>query len=173
MNNIFLIGPMGAGKTAAGRALANKLGRPFTDTDLLVKKLSGLTPGDFIRKRGLRAWRAAERAAFKAAANSSGRVIALGGGLYPNRALAPLFKRGGTTVCLSCGEAELLRRLRPSLKARPLLGGSPEKAAAAITRLLKARGRFYRKADLTVDTTCVTPASVADAIAAFLRLRKR
>ncbi len=40
-NNIFLIGPMGAGKTTLGRALAKRLGLPFRDSDHEIEQRTG------------------------------------------------------------------------------------------------------------------------------------
>lgn len=169
MKNICLLGFMGSGKTSAGRILAGKMKLPFSDTDLIVKKLSGLAPAAFIRERGFGAWRKAERAAFRAAAGGGGRVIALGGGIMPVKALKPLFKRAGVTVYLECGEKELFRRLSRGPGKRPLLGGSPENAGRAISRLMKKRRRFYEKADLTVDVSKLTPAQTAGKIKKLCR----
>lgn len=168
MKNIYLIGFMGSGKTSAGRALAKKLGLRFADTDLLVQELSGLTAAGFIKKRGLKAWRKAENSAFKTAAAPGGRVIALGGGIMPTKALRPLFRRSGITVYLECCEAGLLKRLAGSLAERPLLGDSPAKAEHAIARLLKKRRPYYEKADLKINTRGLTPAQTAVKIAKML-----
>lgn len=168
--NVYLIGFMGSGKTAAGRALAKKLGVPFADTDLLIRKLSGLGPAAFIKKRGLRSFRRAERSVFRAAARSGGRVIALGGGLMPIEPLRPLFKKSGITVCLECGETVLFKRLKKNLSRRPLLGGGPEQARRAIKRLLKKRRPYYRRADLTVNTSDLRPEKTAEKIKKLLKL---
>jgi len=169
MKNIYLTGFMGSGKTSAGRLLAGKLGAPFTDTDELVRKLSGLSPREFIKKRGLKNWRKAEQAAFLCAAEPAGRVVSLGGGIMPAGKLKPVFKKTGITVYLKCGEAELLRRLAGSLKTRPLLGGSVKSAAVVVARLMKARRPFYEKADHIVDVTGLSPAGAAAKIKELLR----
>jgi shikimate kinase len=168
MKNIYLIGFMGSGKTSAGRALAKKLGLRFSDTDLLIEKLSGLTAAGFIKKRGLRAWRKAENSALRAAAGAEGRVIALGGGIMPTKALRPLFRRSGVTVYLECCEGGLFKRLAGSLAKRPLLGSSPAKAKLAIAQLLKRRRPYYEKADLKINTCGLTPAQTADRVAKML-----
>ena len=169
MKNIYLIGFMGSGKTSAGRALAKKLGLRFADTDLLVEELSGLTAAGFIKKRGLGAWRKAENSAFRAAASTGGKVIALGGGIMPTKVLEPLFRQSGVTVYLECCEGGLFKRLAGSLAKRPLLGSCPAKAKLAIARLLEKRRPYYEKADLTINTCGLTPARTAAKIAKMLK----
>ena len=159
---------MGSGKTSAGRILAKKLGFRFADTDLLVEKLSGLSPAGFINKRGLKAWRKAENAAFKAATCAGGHVIALGGGIMPTKIRRPLFRKSGLTVYLECCEAGLIKRLADDLARRPLLGGNPAEARLAISRLLKKRRPYYEKADLKLNTCGLTPAQTAVKIAKML-----
>jgi shikimate kinase len=166
--NIYLMGFMGSGKTSAGRALAKKLGLPFTDTDLLARRLFGRPAADFIKTRGLAAWRKAERAALKTAARSGNRVVALGGGIMPTRALKPLFRKSGVTVYLKCGETVLFNRLKLGLARRPLLGGGPAKARLTITRLLKKRKPYYEQADLTVDAADLSPEKTAEKIIKLL-----
>lgn len=167
--NIYLLGFMGSGKTSAGRALAKKLKRRFTDTDLRISRLSGLSAADFIKSRGLAAWRNAERSALRTSARSGKRVVALGGGIMPTRALKPFFRKSGVTVYLKCGETELFTRLKHGLKRRPLLGGSRAKAKAAISRLLKKRRPYYEQADLIVDTSALSPQKTAAKIQRLLR----
>lgn len=164
MKNIYLLGFMGSGKTSSGRALAKELGIPFADTDLLVENLSGLTTADFIKKRGLKAFRDAENAVFKLIVRTGGRVIALGGGITPTRARKPGLDKSGVTVYLECGEAVLCDRLAKDPAVRPLLrleGGGREQLKRAIARLLKKRRPYYEKADLKLNTAGLTPEAAA------------
>ncbi|OGS28633.1 MAG: hypothetical protein A2218_07445 [Elusimicrobia bacterium RIFOXYA2_FULL_53_38] len=169
MKNIYLIGFMGSGKTTAGRALAKRLGLRFADTDLLAQKLTGFSAADFIKKSGLKAWRKTERSVFKTTARSGGRVIALGGGIMPTKALRPVFRKSGITVYLKCGETGLFKRLAKDPTGRPLLGGGPGKAKLAIARLLKKRSPYYEKADFKLDTQGLTPAQAAAKIEKMVR----
>ena len=161
MRNIYLIGFMGSGKTSTGRALAKKLGRPFADTDLLVEKLSGMPVPDFIKERGLKAFRAAENSVFKEVSIPGGRVIALGGGVMPTAARRARLKNSGVTIYLECAEAALLKRLAKNIYRRPLLGANPAGAGSAIARLLKKRRPHYEKADLKLDASKLTPEAAA------------
>jgi len=173
MNNIYLIGFMGSGKTSAGRCLAKKLGVPFTDTDAVIEKLSGMTAAEFIRDRGLRAWRAAEDSVLRIVLASSGRVVALGGGIMPTKARKPLFKKSGITIYLECAEREILKRTAKKPGKRPLLEGDSEKAKRAASRLLKRRKPFYARADISIDTSNLTPERTAGDIIRLLKKNEK
>lgn len=162
---------MCAGKTLAGRALARTLGRRFSDTDVLVKKATGLPAAVHIRKKGLAAFRRAEAAAVRGLARERCGVAALGGGYYPSGRRAPLLRATGVTVFLYCPWPELERRLRKARVSRPLLAGPWSKASARARKLYAARLPYYRRADLTVDTSGLTPESAAARIAALLKER--
>ncbi len=164
LRNIYLTGFMCSGKTLAGRELARALRRPFIDSDLLLKKRTGSTTAELIRKRGLGAFRRLETGLVKELAARGGLVIALGGGVYPSRRWAGLLKRTGLSVFLHCPWPELEKRLSVSRASRPLLDGPWEKAAPRARALYAARLAFYRRADLTVNTAGLTPARAAAGI---------
>ena len=77
---IVLCGMPGAGKSAAGRKITLRLGRPFISTDDLVTLMTGRTPEQWILEKGEAAFRDAEEEAVKRAVLTPGAVIALGGG---------------------------------------------------------------------------------------------
>ena len=78
--NIVLIGMPSAGKTTVGAALARRLGRRFIDTDAETARRVGMAVPDFIRTRGIDAFREAEAQTVRAVAPECGAVIAVGGG---------------------------------------------------------------------------------------------
>lgn len=163
MRNIYLTGFMGVGKSAAGRLLARRLRRPFTDLDAEIERAAGLSVAELFARRGEKAFRRRERAALVRAARKPGAVVALGGGTLldaRNRALAA---RTGTVVLLTCSRRELARRLKPTRAARPLLAGGG--LHARVTALLEARRGAYAGADLTVSTTGLSAARVAAKLA--------
>ncbi|MDA8243463.1 MAG: hypothetical protein M0025_05015 [Elusimicrobia bacterium] len=162
---------MCSGKTLAGRALARALGRRFSDSDAAVKLSSGLSAGDFIRKKGLAAFRRAEAAAVGALARAGGGVVALGGGFYPSGRRARLLASTGVTVFLHCPWPELEKRLRAARGPRPLLAGPWEKAAARARKLYSARLPYYRRADITVSAAGLSPAAAAARIKKALKKR--
>lgn len=168
--NIYLTGFMCAGKTLTGRALSRALGLPFRDSDLLLEKKTGSAPAALIRTKGLGAFRRLEAGLVKKLAARGGQVIALGGGVYPSRRWAGLFKRTGVIVFLHCPWPELEGRLSAARAPRPLLAGPWEKAAPRAKKLYAARLGFYKRADLTVNTAGLTPGQAAGKIIKALKL---
>lgn len=151
---------MGAGKTSAGRELARLLRLPFKDTDEEVRRASGLPSHEFILKRGLGAFRKAEDTALRRLARGPAAVISLGGGIYPSRRRAGLFRKSGVSVWLRRPLTEMLR-LAGNEGRRPLLA---RKSADAVGRLFDRREKFYAKCDLRVNAAGLKPAAAARAI---------
>ncbi len=83
--SIVLIGMPACGKTTVGKRIAQKLGRPFTDTDELVVLTSGESIPDIFSKYGEKEFRRRESAAIKHASTLVGNVIATGGGAVLNQ----------------------------------------------------------------------------------------
>jgi len=90
LENVVLIGMPGAGKTSAGRAVAERLRRPFFDTDAMVEERAGMSVPEIFRLEGEAGFRAREREAVRLAAREGGRVVATGGGaaLFPENRTA-------------------------------------------------------------------------------------
>jgi len=164
LRNVFLTGFMCSGKTTAGRLLARSLGLAFADSDALVEKKTGRSIAALAEKSGMAAFRRLEAACVKELAAGRGRVVALGGGVYPSRRWSRTLKNGGTVVFLHCPWPELKKRLKAASGPRPLLKGPWERAAARAEKLYARRLPFYLKAGITVKTSGLTPTATAAAI---------
>ena len=79
--NIVLIGMMGSGKTTVGGLLAQRLRRPFVDTDVLIEEREGRSIPDIFARDGEVFFRGLERTVAQELSGLSGLVIACGGGL--------------------------------------------------------------------------------------------
>lgn len=144
--NLVLIGMPGCGKTTVGRALAQKLGLPFTDTDEMVERCAGKTIPVIFEERGEKVFRAMEQEAVREATASGGQIIAVGGG-------APLSEENRLNL-KSTGIVLWLKRSPEMLSSvgRPLSAGGKERLWA----LSAEREPFYSAcADLILsnDTT--------------------
>ena len=78
--NICLIGMPSCGKTTVGEALADKLGRPFFDSDRCIAEKAGMPAADYIRRNSIAAFRQIEKETLAELAKKDGCVIATGGG---------------------------------------------------------------------------------------------
>lgn len=143
MQNIFLVGPMGSGKTAVGKQLARVLHRPFLDSDFEIVQRTGVDIPYIFDKEGEAGFRAREREVIDELTRRSGIVLATGGGaiLLPENRTA-LHTRG-MVVYLETSVAQQVSRVRQG-ENRPLLAGATDMAARLET-LMNQRDPLYRE----------------------------
>ena len=123
MNQIILIGFMGAGKTTIGKALAKSLNREFADTDERIEADTGRKIPDIFEKEGEPYFRRLETETLqKLEKEGIPRVIAVGGGLPMQPENGPILNRMGTVVFLEADTDTLEARLRGDT-SRPKLQG--------------------------------------------------
>jgi len=167
-NHVLLVGMMGSGKTTTGRALAERLGRPYVDSDEQVERRTSRGVAEIFATDGEKAFRDEERRAL-AEAVASGRpaVIAVAGGAVLDEANRALIRRAGEVVWLRATPATLAGRVGDG-HGRPLLEGD---AAATVARLDEVRRPIYEAlASAVVDVDGLSPAGVVDhVLAAVLR----
>jgi len=149
-SSVFLIGPMGSGKTAVGRHLARALGMLFHDSDAEIERRTGVDIAFIFEKEGEAGFRQREREAIEALTALEHIVLATGGGavLLPEnrRRLADR----GCVVYLETSVAQQAHRVRHG-RNRPLLAtGDP---TVRLGQLMDARAPLYSEiADITVAT---------------------
>ena len=161
---MVLIGPPGAGKSAVGPLLADRLGVEFRDTDAEVGATAGKPVGDIFIDDGEPAFRALERQTVASALASHPGVLALGGGAVLDPGTRRLLA-GQPVVYLETGFAAVAKRVGMD-RARPLLLGNPR---AQLKALLEQRLPIYQGlARITVGTDSRSAAEVADEIARLL-----
>jgi thiamine-phosphate pyrophosphorylase len=155
---VYLVGFMGAGKTAVGRRVAQRLGVPFVDLDEEIERTSGITVRALFEKSGESAFRRREALFLEATSALSDAVVATGGGCYTfdqnRRAIARL----GRGVYLDVPLAVLLSRLEGKTD-RPLFQG-PAQAA----QLFAEREPFYRMAPVHVPLVGTSVEESADRV---------
>jgi len=148
--NIFLIGPMGSGKSAVGRHLARLFHLSFHDSDADIEAKTGVDIAFIFEKEGEAGFRVRERESIDRLTRLDGVVIATGGGavIHPDnrRALA----ERGVVVYLETSVDQQLERTRHG-RHRPLLNDTDPKVK--LDELMRQRAELYREiADLTVAT---------------------
>jgi len=152
---IYLIGYMGAGKTTAGRLLADKLGWHFVDLDKAFEEIHGVTPAAYIRQYGIEDFRRKEKYVLEDLAELPiEKVIYATGGGYPCwEDNMECLKELGTSIYLRWKPEHLAKRLAlTNLDERPVLQGKTEEELLAfILPQLRAREPYYNQADIVYD----------------------
>lgn len=161
--NLILVGFMGTGKSTVGPIVAQMMGRPFVDTDMLIEQEAGLSVSEIFALRGEAAFRVLESAACCKVANRDGLVVAIGGGALLDPRNLEILQGTGVLVLLSCETGVLVQRLTASAARgeRPLLAGD---VGERVTRLLNEREHIYAPIMLRIDTTSRTPLQVAETV---------
>jgi shikimate kinase len=148
--NLFLIGPMGAGKSAVGRQLAKMLHLDFVDSDDEVESRTGVDIPFIFEKEGEEGFRKREARVIDELSQLDGIVLATGGGAVVDADSRSRLGARGFVVYLSTSVEQQLQRTNRG-RERPLLGnGDP---AEVLDRLMAERDPLYREiADLVVNT---------------------
>ena len=148
--NIFLVGPMGAGKTAVGRQLARQLGLKFIDSDQEIQDRTGVDIPFIFEKEGEEGFRVREAAVIDEMTQRTGIVLATGGGAVTVDSNRQCLGGRGFVVYLFASVDQQVERTRFS-RDRPLLMDCQPREK--LQSLFEHRDPLYREiADLVVDT---------------------
>jgi shikimate kinase len=141
--HIFLVGPMGVGKTSVGRQLASLLHRPFVDVDAEIESRCGADIQWIFDMEGEAGFRKRETKVLDdIVANSASSVIATGGGVVMTKENRKILQSNGQVIYLSVSKEQLYERMRRD-KSRPLL--QVENREQVIDDLIELRDPLYRE----------------------------
>ena len=160
--NIFLIGPMGVGKSTIGRVLANIMNLQFFDSDQEIESNSGADIPWIFDVEGEIGFRERERKMISQLCKRQDIVLATGGGAILAKQNRQALCSNGTVVYLTAPIGKLVDRTKKD-KNRPLLQtNDPE---GKIIELFNARNHLYKEtADIVIDTDGKKPQAVASEI---------
>jgi len=157
--SIFLVGPMGSGKSAVGRRLAHDIGAEFCDSDAVIEARTGVEISFIFEKEGEAGFRRRERLVIDELTKKTGIVLATGGGSVLAAENRERLATRGRVVYLHTTVTQQLERTSHN-RDRPLLSsGDPERT---LGDLMKVRDPLYREtAEICVETDDRTVADVA------------
>ena len=151
IRHLFLVGNMASGKSTVGQALAQRLNRPFYDTDRWIESQQGKSIAEIFAQDGELAFRRLETLALHTIAqDKSPWVVATGGGMVLNPEHRQLMRQHGWMVYLKADPEALVERIHDP-RTRPLLANavSPQEA---LRQLAQAREPLYQESDWVIDT---------------------
>lgn len=164
--NVFLVGPMGAGKSTIGRLLAAELNFSFRDSDRVIEDRTGADIPWIFDMEGEEGFRERETAVLVELTHERDTVIATGGGIVLRAQNREMMKASGFVCYLTASIDQLVERTARD-KKRPLL--QVENPRQKIVDLLALRDPLYRDAaDFIVNTDRRSPKTVAQEIASLV-----
>lgn len=159
---LVLIGFMGCGKSAAGRALAHRLRLPRFDTDEMVVAHFGMPITQIFAQLGEAQFRERESAVLQKISSDQECVVVTGGGIVLRRENGNALRRLGFVAHLFAREDVIFDRVSRR-STRPLLQTANPRTT--VMKLMQTRAALYRAiADASIDTSDLTHAQVADAV---------
>ena len=159
--NLYLVGMMGAGKSAVGRPLAEALGYRFVDADTAIEAVAGRPIPQIFAEQGEAGFRELETAVIGQIAAWHSLVVATGGGVVTHPENWG-HMRQGVVIWLDAPAELLLARLSADPTPRPLLQSADREAR--LQALLQERRPLYQQADLQISQSGEPPAAVAELV---------
>ena len=171
MQQIFLTGLSGSGKSTVGRQVAELLRWDFIDTDTLLSERCGMPVGQVLVEYGEQRFRQMESEALISATDDKRVVIATGGGVIISEANRAFMREHGLTVYLETSVETAWQRVQEQIHqsgndaVRPLVGES--NGQQRLQDLYEVRKQWYEQAALCINTDKDPPDIVTRRIAAF------
>tara|TARA_B100001564_G_scaffold340994_1_gene335180 strand:- start:1202 stop:1705 length:504 start_codon:yes stop_codon:yes gene_type:complete len=137
---VFLVGPMGTGKSTTGRNLSEKLDFDFYDTDKLIEKVEGRKIKDIFEQDGEDYFRQKESEALSATKTLKSVVIATGGGIVEKEENRLFLENEDKVIFLDSTPERQYERTKDSRK-RPLLNNGD--SLEILKKLYQKRFNFY------------------------------
>ena len=158
-NNIFLIGPMGSGKTSVGKIIAKALAKEFHDTDQEIEANTGVDISYVFDVEGETGFRKREEKLVEVITQKKNIVLATGGGAIESENNRRCLANNGFVIYLETSLEDQVLRAKPSRK-RPLLQNVEPKKK--LQELMQKRKSLYESiADTIVKTEGHNPHSLA------------
>ena len=165
--NIFIVGPMGSGKTTVGKIVANELFLEFHDTDATIEKKTGVTIDWIFDIEGEQGFRKRETLVLKDLVALNSIVLATGGGIVIEPENRELLAARGTVFYLHTPLSTQIDRTSKD-KDRPLLKG--QDPSKVLSDLQESRQAFYEDvADHIINTENKNGSEVANEIVKLVK----
>lgn len=146
---VVMVGMMGAGKTAVGKALAARLDVPFLDSDAEIETAANMTIAEIFERDGEAFFRDRETEVIERLLDTQVGVLSTGGGAFLNARNRELISSRGVSVWLNADLRLLWSRVRHK-NTRPLL--QTENPYQTLKTIYEARVPIYAQADISVTS---------------------
>jgi shikimate kinase len=151
--HVLLVGLPGSGKSTVGRRVARRLGRPFLDFDSEIERREGKSIAQIFSESGEPGFRALELALTRELAQSSGMILAPGGGWTTIPGATALLRPPARMIYLRVKAEVAIGRILRGRRIRPLLLTADP--LETLRKLLAEREAGYLEADHVIDVEVV------------------
>lgn len=170
--NIFLIGYMGTGKSAAGSETARLTGFKWYDLDKLIEDRTGMSIPAYMHAYGEESFRDRESETLSAFLNDLSDqpepvLLSCGGGVVLREENREILKQNGLVIRLTASPETVFERVKADGSVRPLLQGSrnEEELLQHIRNMEREREQYYAQAaDVTIETDGKNASETAELI---------
>lgn len=165
--NVVLIGYRGTGKTAVGRILARRLGLQYLGMDEEIIRRAGMPVPEIVKAQGWPGFQDLESTLARELSRRDGLVIDTGGGVIERAGNVAALKGNGEIFWLRASVGVIVERIRDDTERPALVEGKT--FTEEIAEVLDRREPLYRAAaHHEIDTDALSPAEIADRIAALV-----
>lgn len=169
MSKIFLVGPMGSGKTTIGKQLAKMLKLPFYDADLEIESRTGVAIAWIFDLEGEAGFRRRESQIIDTLTQEDKIILATGGGVILKPENRQFLMSRGYVIYLKVSLEEQFRRIEKS-NNRPLL--ETDDRMTKLIKLAKEREPLYQEvADFSIDTDKLTISKILQNIVEHIQMK--
>jgi shikimate kinase len=169
-NNIFLVGPLGAGKTTVGRMISESLGMEFWDSDCEIERRTGVDLAWIFDVEGEASFRKREIAAIDDLTQKQGIVLATGGGSVLEEASRRFLVSRGYVIYLRTSIVQQMIRTEHDSSRRPMLLDKGDDKESVLEDMRRIRAPLYEEvADYVFDMEGVAVTTAVKQLIAHLR----
>ena len=152
MENIYLVGFMGCGKSTIAEKLSKEINFKHIDTDSIIEEQNSISISEIFKNKGEKYFRNEEYKILEKILNQKRIVVSTGGGFVCRRDIMNKINKNNLSIYLKLSADNLHKRLKSNYKKRPLLSNiEAEKLKYFINSLLIKREEFYAKSRIIID----------------------
>ncbi|STO01460.1 Shikimate kinase [[Eubacterium] infirmum] len=168
MNNLYIIGFMGSGKTSLASELDKISENKKINVDALIEKKLGMSISEIFAIHGEAFFRKHEHEILSEISKHDNQIVDCGGGLPLTPENRKLIKASGRCIYLKVSPNAVLQRLK-SDKSRPLLKNKKSISIKEISLMLDKRVQIYESiADISIETDNFTTKEIAEKLIPYL-----
>ena len=152
MENIYLVGFMGCGKSTIAEKLSKEINFKHIDTDSIIEEQNSMSISEIFKNKDEKYFRNEEYKILEKILNQKRIVVSTGGGFVCSRDIMNKINKNNLSIYLKLNTDNLHKRLKSNYKKRPLLSNiKTEKMKEFINSLLIKREEFYAKSSIIID----------------------